>query len=47
MDKTKEETELDAVWCVDSETGEQNLIHYKTGFIIAKKDANGNIIYTK
>ncbi len=37
----------EAAWCVDSETGEQLLIHYKTGEILARKDREGNIIHGK
>jgi hypothetical protein len=35
----------EAVWTVDSETGEQVLRDLKTGKVIAKRDKNGEIIY--
>lgn len=38
---------LDAVWCVDSETGEQILMNRETNKPIAKKDENGNIVEVK
>lgn len=39
LDKT-----LDAIWCVDSETGQHVLIDRQTNEIIARKDKNGNIV---
>lgn len=35
---------LNAVWAVDSETGEEMLIDRKSGSVIARKDRNGNIV---
>lgn len=37
----------DATWCVDPETGEQLLIHFVTGEVLARKDREGNIIHGK
>ncbi len=34
---------LEAIWAVDSETGEELLIDLKTSKIIARRDHNGNI----
>ena len=34
----------EAVWCVNSETGEQVLIDRLTNTIIARKDKDGNIV---
>lgn len=36
---------IEAIWCTDSETGEQYLLDLKTGQEFARKDRNGNIIY--
>jgi hypothetical protein len=36
---------LDAIWCTDSETGEQLLIDRHTGEVLARKDTKGEIIY--
>lgn len=36
---------IEAVWCIDSETGEQMLLDLATGQELARKDRNGNIIY--
>lgn len=44
MDKSKSEDTLDAVWCVDSESSKWYLLDRNTGFVIAEKDDNGNII---
>jgi hypothetical protein len=38
---------MEAVWTWDSETGEQLLLDIKTGFILAKKDKDGNIVETR
>lgn len=35
---------VEAVWCVDSETGEQLLIDLITNKILAKKDNQGNLV---
>lgn len=35
---------VDAVWCVNSETGERVLVDRITNTIIAKKDKDGNIV---
>ena len=35
---------LDAIWCIDSETGEKVLMDRQTNKPIARKDRNGNII---
>ena len=39
-----DDTTLNAVWCVDSETGEKVLIDTQQWRIIAKKDKDGNIV---
>lgn len=36
---------VEAVWCVDSETGEQVLMDCLTNKLIARKDKNGNFIW--
>jgi hypothetical protein len=36
---------VEAMWCVDSETGEHILLDLQTGQELARKDRNGNIIY--
>lgn len=41
--KSDSDKRLYAVWCYDSETGEQALIDRKTNTIIARKDKDGNI----
>lgn len=43
-DKINPNERVEAVWCKDSETGEEALIDCLTNMIIAKKDKNGNII---
>ena len=35
---------LDAVWCVNSETGEKVLMDRQTNEVIARKDRDGKII---
>ena len=47
MDENSQAEDSDCIWCIDSETGDRLLLHTKTGFIIARKDADGNIIYSK
>lgn len=46
MDDTKinPNDRIEAVWCKDSETGEEVLIEWLTSRIIAKKDKDGNIV---
>lgn len=46
MDDTKIDPNerVEAVWCVDSETGEHVLIDRLTNKIIARKDKAGNIV---
>lgn len=41
--KPDQDERIYAVWCYDSETGEQALIDRKTNKIIARKDKDGNI----
>jgi hypothetical protein len=47
MDEKQQDANDTSVWCVDSESGEHYLLDRTTGFIIAKKGADGNIIYSK
>lgn len=35
---------VEAVWCIDSESGEELLIDLVTSKILARKDKDGNII---
>ncbi len=46
MDDTKIDPNerIEAIWCVDSETGEQLLIDRLTNKIVAKKDKDGNLV---
>lgn len=38
------EDRIEAMWCIDSETGEMVLVNCLTHQIIARKDEAGNII---
>lgn len=46
MDDNKQDLDktLDAVWCVDSETGEKVLMDRQTNQVIARKDRDGRIV---
>ncbi len=46
MDDTKIDPNerIEAIWCIDSETGEQLLIDRLTNKIVAKKDKDGNLV---
>lgn len=44
MDTNESDGTVDAVWCIDSESGVRYLLDRKTGHIIARKDDDGNII---
>jgi hypothetical protein len=35
---------IEAIWCVDSETGERLLIDLKTNEILARKNEKGEIV---
>jgi hypothetical protein len=39
----KADERLEAIWCIDSETGEQILVDLHTNEIIAKKNEKGEI----
>ena len=36
---------IEAIWCVNSETGEQVLVELRTEEFLARKDKDGNIVW--
>lgn len=43
-EENRQEQRIEAIWCVDSSTGEQVLIDIYSKEILARKDDKGNII---